>query len=121
MKSFPAYKETRNRFFFAHGGGFRGPTNWYRSRFHHHLGLDQEATDLSTGKISEKIPKHIRTLFIEQNHKSVVTMPMVTERMSLYAEGCVLRQVSTVGHWVQLESADEVNGFLEEFLEKKRG
>jgi soluble epoxide hydrolase/lipid-phosphate phosphatase len=105
----PEYKETRDRIFAS--GGYRGPTNWYRVRFGQKLGIQEEIDD----KVDPLI--HCRTLWVEQSHKSMVTLPSLSKRMTDHAEDCISKQVSTTGHWVQFEATDEINKMLEEFLE----
>ena len=105
----PEYKETRDRIFAS--GGYRGPTNWYRARFGQKLGIQQEAED----KLDPLL--HCRTLLVQPNHASIVALPGMAEMTREYAEHCITKEVSTTGHWVQLEARDEVNRMLEEFLE----
>ncbi|TVY82821.1 Epoxide hydrolase A [Lachnellula suecica] len=105
----PEYKQTRDRIFAS--GGYRGPTNWYRSRFGQSLGVQQEAKDIPDLRL------HCRTLLIQPNHASIVAIPGMAELTRAYAEQCIVKEVSTTGHWVQLEARNEVNEMLEKFIE----
>ncbi|EDO01367.1 predicted protein [Sclerotinia sclerotiorum 1980 UF-70] len=46
-------------------------------------------------------------------------MRSVLERMQLFAEDLVTREVQNRGHWVHFEAKDEVNGFLDDDYEGK--
>jgi pimeloyl-ACP methyl ester carboxylesterase len=47
---------------------------------------------------------------------SVLSIPGFVEQMKLVAEDITFEQVTTEGHWVQLEARDEVNAMLEKFV-----
>jgi pimeloyl-ACP methyl ester carboxylesterase len=47
---------------------------------------------------------------------SVLSIPGFAEQMKLVAEDIKFEQVTTEGHWVQLEARDEVNAMLEKFV-----
>ena len=99
---------------FAAGGSYRGPTNWYKARFGLRLGVQEEKDD----NLDPHIP--CPALFVEQAESSIVHMAGLSEQTAQFAESCVNRRVGTRGHWVQLQSKDEVNRMLEEFLESVR-
>jgi hypothetical protein len=79
-------------------------------RFGQKLGIQEE--------IDDRVDPQVRcpTLWVEQSHKSKVMLPSLSKRVTDYAEDCISKQVSTLGHWVQFEATEEVNKMLEEFL-----
>lgn len=89
---------------------YRGPTNWYKLRFRDQLGIKDE----------QGLPAELTcpTLYVAQAETSVVDMPFLWTVTAHYAATCVRKRASTRGHWVQLEARDEVNAWLEEFLEE---
>lgn len=66
-------------------------------------------------KVDPRIP--CRTLLVEHNLKSIVTLPEIRTRTPDHAADCIIKQVSTTGHWVQFEATKEVNQMLESLLE----
>lgn len=109
------YKETRARIF-AKEDAYRGPTDWYRSRFRDFLGIDDEARELgSVGKIP------CPALFLVSSGMSGADNPMM-EHMKKGMEGATdvfaYKQVSGKGHFFHLEVPEETNVALEEFLGK---
>jgi len=102
------YKEKRDRIM---ASGYRGPTNWYRCRMGLKLGCKEEVEE-----IDARIP--CRALFIG-SAESAASMPGTLESTGQFADKYQGKLVSTTGHWVQLEAADEVNKMLEAFFEEE--
>ncbi|KAL9076206.1 MAG: hypothetical protein Q9157_003763 [Trypethelium eluteriae] len=91
--------------------GYRGPTNWYKARFGHKIGVEQEQKD----GLDPYIP--CPTLYVEQAPTSKVHMPYLTEQTAKYTKAeNITKAVETESHWIILDSAKEVNQILEEFL-----
>ena len=88
---------------------YRGPTNWYRSLISGFDSVDEK------GGLDPMIP--VPTLMIDEA-LSDVTIPGQAEGVAQFAKDFTYKQVSTDGHWVQLEAKDEVNSFLGDFLSR---
>ena len=82
--------------------------------------MEEERADVEAGKLDTMIP--CPALYIEPAESSSVHMPVSWEQMGKYGlrTKTMRRRASTEGHWVQIEAKEEVNGFLEEFLERVR-
>jgi soluble epoxide hydrolase/lipid-phosphate phosphatase len=107
------YKSTRDRIF-AKEDAYRGPTDWYRSRFRDFLGIDDESKELQS---EGKIP--CPALFIASSGMTGAANPMIEHMkkgMEAVADVFVYKQVSAEGHFFHLEVPQEVNVALEEFL-----
>ena len=86
-------------------GGYRGPTNWYRSLLRG-LGIEEETKDAVDPKLD------VPVLFIAES-AGPATLPGTSESIKQFAANFKSAQVSSQGHWVQLEARDEVNSILE--------
>ena len=104
----PEEMATHHEIFAA--GGYRGPTNWYRVLLGG-LGIEEEKSDALDPSL--KVP----VLFITET-PGPATMPGSAEQTKQFAADFRVSTVSTKGHWVQLESRDEVNKTLEKFFEE---
>jgi pimeloyl-ACP methyl ester carboxylesterase len=47
---------------------------------------------------------------------SAISVTGFAEMMNQFSDNVTFKEVSTIGHWVQLEAADEVNRFLDDFI-----
>ncbi len=93
-------------------GGYRGPMNWYKALFGQARGLEEEKSD----GLDPRIP--CPALYVEPAHSSMVHMDQFSGQTAHFADRCVNKQVTTEGHWIQLEARDEVNRMLEEFIQE---
>ena len=105
-------KAVRDRIF-KECGGYRAPTMWYKV-WVGNLGVDEEIADGVDSKL--KCPS-LMVLARPNDDSNKIARP----NPSLLAEDVRVKEVSTSGHWVQLEAREEVNRMLEEFFEEVEG
>lgn len=91
-------------------GGYRGPTNWYKVLIGQGLGLEEKSNNLDP-----RIP--CPALYVEPAPSSMVHMDQFSKKTANFADRCVNKQVTTEGHWIQLEAKNEVNQILEDFVQ----
>jgi soluble epoxide hydrolase/lipid-phosphate phosphatase len=105
-----------NRIFSLHdqdGGGYRGPTNWYRALVGNINGADEEAT-IQAGALDPQIKCPVLAI---DSAPSAASLPGFMEgTLGAFAKDLRFKKAKTKGHWVQIESRDEVNEWLEEFF-----
>lgn len=75
------FRTTRDQIFAEKG--YRGPTQWYRSRWGPHaVGVEEEARDLASGKIQEKI--RCPVLFVKNRHDRIIPQERATAMMTRF-------------------------------------
>lgn len=84
--------------------------NWYRALVWN-VNEKDEVEDALPAKLS--LPVMMVTAA-----PSSVQLPGAAEQMKAIADDLVAKEVSTRGHWMQLEARDEVNSILKDFFEK---
>jgi pimeloyl-ACP methyl ester carboxylesterase len=107
-----------NQIFSLHGqgdGGYRGPTNWYRALVGNISGADEQAA-IQAGAVDPQIKCPV--LVIDEA-PSAASLPGFMEGVfGAFAKDVRFKTAKTAGHWVQIESRDEVNEWLEEFFKE---
>jgi pimeloyl-ACP methyl ester carboxylesterase len=99
-------------------GGYRGPTNWYRA-FVGNLNEDDEKAAMEAGTLDPQIKCPV--LAIESAPGRASIPGFMEENIRPFAKDVRFKAVPTEGHWVQIESRDEVNAWVEEFLKEVEG
>ena len=96
-------------------GGYRGPTNWYRVLVGN-LNEDDEKAALEAGTLEPHIQCPVLAIDSAPGRASI---PGFMEgSVGPFAKDFRYKVTGKEGHWVQIESRDEVNAWLEEFLEE---
>lgn len=105
-----------NQIFSLHdqdGGGYRGPTNWYRALVGNINEVDEQAA-IQAGALDPQIKCPVLAI---DSAPSTASLPGFMEgSLGAFAKDVRFKKAKTKGHWVQIESRDEVNEWLEEFF-----
>jgi pimeloyl-ACP methyl ester carboxylesterase len=105
-----------NQIFSLHnqdGGGYRGPTNWYRTLIGN-INIADEQAAIRAGALGLQIKCPVLAI---DSAPSAASLPGFMEgSLRPFAKDVRFKTAKTVGHWVQIESRDDVNGWLEEFF-----
>jgi pimeloyl-ACP methyl ester carboxylesterase len=105
-----------NQIFSLHdqdGGGYRGPTNWYRALVGNINEADEQAA-IQAGVLDPQIKCPVLAI---DSAPSPASLPGFMEgSLGAFAKDVRFKKAKTEGHWVQVESRDEVNEWLEEFF-----
>ena len=98
--------------------GYRGPTNWYRALVGN-LNLDDEKAAIEAGTLDPHIKCPVLAIDSAPGRGS---LPGFMEgSVGAFARDFRYKAVETEGHWVQIESREMVNRWLEElFGERER-
>ena len=99
-------KAIRDRIF-RESGGYRAPAMWYKM-LTGNIGVGEEIAD----EVDVKLKCPVLMVWAKVNEGS---KGLGRPDFSTLAEDVRMKEVSTSGHWVQLEAREEVNGMLEEF------
>lgn len=106
------YLVTRNRIFW--GKAYRGPTDWYRSRFREHLGIDEELADIKSPPPKLPCP----TLYVQSENTKIMAKDW-TERTRLVADVYEYADAKGgTGRWLQPDVPNEVNRILKGVFER---
>jgi soluble epoxide hydrolase/lipid-phosphate phosphatase len=110
-----AETSTHNQIFSLHDffDGYRGPTNWYRALVGNINEADEEAA-IQAGALDPQIKCPVLAI---DSAPSEASLPGFMEgSLGAFAKDLRFKKAKTKGHWVQIESRDEVNEWLEEFF-----
>ncbi|QKX58074.1 uncharacterized protein TRUGW13939_05195 [Talaromyces rugulosus] len=88
-------------------GHYNHLVNWYRALVDN-INIDDEVQ----AKLDAKLDMPVLVITEQPGELSIPG----SEQMKLVAENITFEQVTTGGHWVQLEARDEVNAMLEKFF-----
>jgi len=100
------YAEQFNR------NGFHGPCNWYRTREYNFKDEEELVKRGGEGVLKVSQP----TMFIVATRDAALPESM-SEGMEQYFEAGLVRRRVDATHWALTEAAEEVNGYVKEFLE----
>ena len=105
-----------NQIFSLHdqdGSDYRGPTNWYRALVGNISEADEQAT-IQAGALDRQIKCPVLAI---DSAPSPASLPGFMEGSpGAFAKDIRYKKAKTEGHWVQIESRDDVNEWLEEFF-----
>jgi pimeloyl-ACP methyl ester carboxylesterase len=93
-------------------GSYEKSLNWYRA-LARNVNQDDE---LQAPQLDPRL--HMPVLMLTEK-PSAVSLPGFAEQIKQFADDVTMKEVSTSGHWVQLEARDELNDILEEFIKIK--
>lgn len=94
-------------------GGYRGPTNWYRSLVGNLNEADEKAA-IEAGALDPHIKWPVLAIDSAAGRAS---LPGFMEgSVGAFAKDARFKTAKTEAHWVQIESQEEVNQWSEEFL-----
>ncbi|KAI9926481.1 hypothetical protein ASPWEDRAFT_45416 [Aspergillus wentii DTO 134E9] len=91
-------------------GQYSSALNWYRALVWNLNEEEELQADLN--------PNLTVPVLMISPQPSPVELPGIGEQMRCIADKVVVKEVSTTGHWMQLEAREEVNEILAEFFDK---
>jgi pimeloyl-ACP methyl ester carboxylesterase len=93
--------------------GYRGPTNLYRALVGNISEADEQAA-IQAGALDPQIKCPVLAI---DSAPSAASLPgFMDGSIGAFAKDVRFKTAKTVGHWVQIESRNEVNEWLEEFF-----
>jgi pimeloyl-ACP methyl ester carboxylesterase len=89
-------------------GNYGPALNWYRAQS---WNLNEEDE-----RHSQPDPKLVQPVLMLKEKPSAVGVPGFAEQIRQFADNVTIKELSTTGHWMQLEAWEEVNQLLEGFF-----